>query len=56
MHVNTVSDLIAALTLLSLGRDTTEVVVSDDTHQLGLEVYLENDSIVVLSLGSKQPT
>ncbi len=55
MHVNTVSELQAALTTLSTGRDITDVVVSDSTHQLGLEIFLQNDSILILSSGTPEP-
>lgn len=56
MHVDTVAELIEELTNLTTGMDQTEVLVTDQTNALGLEVWVEADSIKIARSQYDYPT
>lgn len=47
MHVDTVAELIAELNALTAGQDQTQVLVTDVSHALGLEVRKDNSAILI---------
>jgi hypothetical protein len=56
MHVDTVAELIEELNNLTTGMDQTEVLVTDPTNALGLEVWVDADSIKIANSRYDYPT